>query len=179
MPASTRWGYQAPDKVLCQGCNRMHHGNEPCEACKGYLCEFCFQTRKQCCDNMVIYDMQTGKPRKPDMYMSQVGQSLVKQKTNPHLHTLQCKSKNCLYRSTFGKYPEPAIVAKKEYGYCPMCGSEAEIVDYDNEAYWSLLAKHYGMPADILREIYKIWNRDEHNRFIDFVKAFKAEALAS
>lgn len=173
----SRWGQSEPERMNCSICtyNFITIGYLPCESCKQYMCEACFQFRKQCCDNMTIVDARTGELRVPDMF---VKKEIANKVQNPHLHTIQCQSIKCMYRSTFGKYPNPSII-NREYRFCPMCGSDAVVTEYDTDEYWKLLANKYNIPANILKSLYDIWDRKENERFQDFVAAFTKEALTT
>lgn len=172
-----RWGQKEPTRVSCAVCEHkfINIGYTTCESCDQWMCEYCFQCRKQCCDNTKFIDPNTNEVRVPDMFVK-VSTTTGTQVQNPHLHTLQCTSNKCLYRSTFGKYPNPSII-NREYRFCPMCGSDAVVTEYNNEEYWKLLARQYKMPASILKSLYDMWDRKEHDRFHDFVVAFTKEAL--
>lgn len=94
---------------------------------------------------------------------------------NPHLFTLLCTDRDCLVRTTIGRYQRYKIV-EKDYGYCPMCGASAKIIEYNTDSYWNILGKRYGMRGDLVKQLYGVWDTKEFPRFADFINDFKAEA---
>lgn len=183
---TSKWGYTQSDGTPCKRCGYPCH-NQPCNNCGGILCEPCFQyaTVKEgykCCEGMRIIDPTTGSDRTPDIGIRRYGSLSQDTNTrsmplpmNPHLYTLQCSNAECLYRATFGKYPEPTLQYKAEYKFCPVCGHAAETIPYDNDKYWRLIGRTFEIPSSILREVYKEWTLEERQStpsFREFVHKF-------
>lgn len=63
--------------------------------------------------------------------------------------------------------------------FCPLCGSPGITLSsaITTDEYWEALGREYGMPADIMREIFNTWNTSEFATLREHIESLQREVL--
>ena len=99
-----------------------------------------------------------------------------KQDKMVHMLTLQCREKDCLAKLRIGRFlylPSTRVGAMK---FCPICGGEAFALTDNDESYMETLADSYGIPVEVFKQVYAIWDSGEYPKLYDFVQEIKKDA---
>lgn len=90
--------------------------------------------------------------------------------------TLSCLQKDCLTKLRIGRFIYRPTTRVGTLQFCPVCGGKAQAHTDTDETYWETLANSYDLPVQIIQQLYAIWDRNEYEKFYDFVQEMKKDA---
>lgn len=63
--------------------------------------------------------------------------------------------------------------------YCPLCGTQGIQLtsDLSPKEYWDALGEDYGMPAELMQEIFHTWDTSQHATLREHIDSLREEAL--
>lgn len=74
-------------------------------------------------------------------------------------------------------YRVDPVVQAGAFKFCAICGSTKVSAFMNAETdWWESMARDYGLPITLLKQIYAQWEPTKHQRFSDFVAELRAEA---
>lgn len=67
-------------------------------------------------------------------------------------------------------HEQPSFNSPQYLKFCPVCGTENTIIEYNADESWFVIAESLGIPVAATKELYELWDPRAAPNFCDWVK---------